>query len=64
MVRAFEDFRRSTAVMQLVIMRSMGLLTDEDLSVFSEPTQAQVRDITSILRAEPDSASNKNQPFR
>src|ERR1041384_9551 len=32
---AFDDFRRSTAVMQLAIMRSMGLLKDEDLKVFT-----------------------------
>jgi len=48
MARAFDDFRRSTAVMQLAIMRSMGLLTDEDLNVFSEQTQVQVRGITSF----------------
>lgn len=49
LARAFDDFRRSTAVMQLAIMRSMGLLTDKDLSVFSEQTQAQVRGINSIV---------------
>ena len=49
LARAFDDFRRSTAVMQLAIMRRMGLLTDEDLSVFSRQTQEQVRGITSIF---------------
>ena len=53
MARAFDDFRRSTAVMQLAIMRSMGLVTDEDLNGFSEHTQVQVRGITSIAGAEP-----------
>ena len=48
MSRAFDDFRRSTAVMQLGIMRRMRLLTDEDLSVFSEETQARVRGIASL----------------
>jgi hypothetical protein len=48
MARAFDDFRRSTAVMQLAIMRSMGLLTDGDLNVLSEQTQIQVRGIASI----------------
>jgi hypothetical protein len=35
--------------MQLTIMRRMGLLSDEDLSVFSAQTQEQVRGITSIV---------------
>jgi hypothetical protein len=60
---AFEDFRRSTAVWQLGIMRRMGLLTDEDLSVFSAPTQEQIRGIASIGR-EPDSSGNGSQPSR
>lgn len=41
--RAFDDFRRSTAVMQLGIMRKMRLLTDEDLSAFSQEIQTSVR---------------------
>lgn len=48
LARAFNDFRRSTAVMQLGIMRRMELLTDEDLSVFSEQVQRQVLAIASI----------------
>ena len=48
MGRAFDDFRRSTAVMQLGIMRRMELLTDEELSVFSPETQARVRGIASL----------------
>jgi|ERR1039458_3125815 hypothetical protein len=61
--RAFEDFRRSTAVWQLAIMRRMGLLTDEDLSVFSTQTQEHIRGIASIGR-EPDSPANGSQPSR
>jgi hypothetical protein len=53
LARAFDDFRRSTALMQLVVMRGMGLLTDEDLGAFSPQTQASVRGITSIFRGEP-----------
>jgi hypothetical protein len=49
LARAFDDFRRSTAVMQLAIMRRMGLLSDKDLSVFSAQTQEQVRGIASIV---------------
>jgi hypothetical protein len=62
MARAFDDFRRSTAVMQLAIMRSMGLLTEEDLNVFSEQTQVQVRGITSI--GTEGGAANGSQPIR
>jgi hypothetical protein len=56
LARAFDDFRRSTAVMQLVIMRTMGLLGDEELKVFSEPTQKAVRLVDSPRRAEPGAA--------
>jgi hypothetical protein len=61
LARAFDDFRRSTAVMQLAIMRRMGLLSDKDLSVFSTQTQEQVRGITSIVGGEPDGPANGSQ---
>jgi len=48
LAHAFNDFRRSTAIMQLAIMRRMNLLTDEDLSVFSEQTRSCVLSIASI----------------
>ena len=48
MANAFDDFRRSTAVMQLGIMRRMKLLTDEDLALFSEPTRTRVEGIASL----------------
>ena len=48
MARTFDDFRRSTACMQLVMMRRLGLLTDQDLSGFSEQTQSHIRAITSL----------------
>ena len=35
LVRVFDDFRRSTALIQLGIMDSMGLLTAEDIARFS-----------------------------
>ncbi|MCX6348187.1 MAG: hypothetical protein NTV79_01605 [Candidatus Aureabacteria bacterium] len=37
--RAFNDYRRSTALMQLTNIRSLGLLTDEEVRLFSEETQ-------------------------
>jgi len=54
MSRAFDDFRRSTAIMQLRIMRAMGLLTDNDLKVFSEQTQKDVRVMELMFRVEPE----------
>jgi len=51
LARAFDDFRRSTAVMQLAIMRRMGLLSDDELSVFSEQTQKVVRGVDSLRSA-------------
>lgn len=46
--RTFTDFRRSTAIMQLGIMRRMKLLTDEELSGFSEQTRVRVEGIASL----------------
>jgi hypothetical protein len=51
----FDDFRRSTAVTQLAIMRKMKLLTDEHLSAFSEQTRSRVQAIASLMRASPSS---------
>jgi hypothetical protein len=46
--KAFDDFRRSTVVMQLAIMRRMELLGDEELSVFSEQTRTRVEAIAGL----------------
>jgi hypothetical protein len=48
MAHAFDDFRRSTAVMQLGIMPRMKLLTEEELSLFSEQTRIRVDAIGSL----------------
>ena len=48
---AFDDFRRSTAVMQLGIMRSMRLLRDDELQRFTPETQKHVQTIASIREA-------------
>jgi hypothetical protein len=48
MANAFGDFRRSTAVMQLGIMRRMKLLTDEELGLFSEQTRTRIEGIASL----------------
>jgi hypothetical protein len=39
----FDDMRRSTAWRQLAIIRSLGLLTDEEFARFSPDTQDAVR---------------------
>ncbi len=36
LARAFNDLRRSTAIMQIGLFRSHGLLTDDEFSRFSE----------------------------
>jgi hypothetical protein len=48
--RIFYDFRRSTAIQQLGIMRWTGLLTDEDLHRFSAETQRVAEGLASIFR--------------
>jgi hypothetical protein len=45
---AFDDFRRSTAVMHLGLLRRMKLLTDEELGLFSEQTRIRVEGIASL----------------
>jgi len=44
----FNDFRRSTAITQLGIMRRIKLLSDEDLSMFSEQTRTFIEGIASL----------------
>ncbi len=36
---AFNDFRRSTAELQISIIMNLGVITDEELARFSEPTR-------------------------
>jgi hypothetical protein len=45
---AFGNYRRSTAVMQLGLMRRMKLLTDEELGLFTEQTRARIEGIASL----------------
>ena len=40
--RAFDDKRRSTALLQLSIICSLGLLTEEELSRFSSETRQAI----------------------
>jgi hypothetical protein len=40
---AFNDFRRSTAIFQIAIIRKLGVITDEELERFSESTRASLQ---------------------
>jgi hypothetical protein len=42
LARAFDDKRRSTALIQLFIICSLGLLTEEELSRFSHETRQAI----------------------
>lgn len=46
----FNDFRRSTALFQLVKMKSRGLLTDEEYARFSEETRTRVNGVCEAFR--------------
>ena len=50
LARAFNDFRRSTAIMQLMIMRSMRLLTDEEMRRFTPETKRHLDALASITK--------------
>ena len=43
MARAFDDFRRSTALEQLGLIKRLGVLTEEELSMFSPDAQRVIR---------------------
>ncbi len=55
---AFNDFRRSTAEMQLMVLRTMGLLSDRDLDGFSEQTQARVRGFDALAEGPSNEAED------
>ena len=40
---AFDDFRRSTAIVQIAIIRKLGVITDEEFGRFSESTHASLQ---------------------
>lgn len=43
MRRAFGDYRRSTAMIQLHVMRALKILGDDDLADFTEPTRRSIQ---------------------
>jgi len=46
--RAFDDKRRSTAVVQLAIIHSHGLITEEELSRFSSETREAITQLSHL----------------
>ncbi len=46
---AFNDFRRSTAVRQLAIIYSMGLIAEDELGRFTDETVKSVRNLSEIF---------------
>ena len=51
MARAFNDLRRSTALVLLVNLINEGLLIDEELNQFSQELQDRIHAIKSISGA-------------
>ena len=47
---AFDDFRRSTAVRQLYIIRAYGLLTEAELSEFSPEVRGELEHLREFHR--------------
>jgi len=45
MAQVFDDFRRSTAVLCLMLMHKYDLLTEGEIEAFSEEVQRAIRDI-------------------
>ena len=50
MGRAFNDVRRSTAIILLTNIREAGLLTDDEFSQFSAETRAGIESILEVRR--------------
>lgn len=52
--RIFDDYRRSTAIMQLTNMRLLHLLTNEELHLLSEETQRIIKSLDGMREAGSD----------
>ncbi len=48
---AFNDLRRSTAIQRLASMMALGVVTDEELSHFSQATRGSATTIADLLRS-------------
>ena len=49
LARAFNDFRRSTAIMQLAVIHSHGLLTPDELLRFTPATREAVESLRELV---------------
>jgi hypothetical protein len=47
---AFDDFRRSTAILQLALMRARGLVSDEEMSKFTPDVRSVIAEIRRARR--------------
>jgi hypothetical protein len=50
LARAFDDKRRSTAVVQLAIIHSYGLITEEELLRFSAETREEITQLSHLTQ--------------
>ena len=50
LAQAFDDKRRSTAVVQLAIIHSHGLITDDELSRFSSETREAITQLSHLTK--------------
>jgi hypothetical protein len=51
MASAFDDRRRSTAILKLARIYSLGLLTEEEFGAFSEETREMALSLASLNRS-------------
>jgi hypothetical protein len=51
MAEAFDDLRRSTALLRLARIQSQHLLTEEEFGYFSRPTRDAVEALLAVRRA-------------
>jgi hypothetical protein len=56
---AFDDARRSTALVQLARIQEEGLLAREEFARFSEGTRTAVQGLVEMWRGEPDDAADR-----
>ncbi len=48
MAHAFDDLRRSNALVKLSLMRERGLLTDEEFAGFSDETRQSIERLIAV----------------
>jgi hypothetical protein len=56
LAEAFDDMRRSTAILRIAVIRRLGLFTDDEFAQFSAETRASVESILGFSRSRRHSA--------